>query len=132
MSDTWQCAKCGEIHIGVPLSFAADFPDMYANLTREERDTRAMIASDQCVIDQKWFFIRGCLEIPIHGRDEPFIFGVWASIREEFYDAIADCWTLEGREDVRGPFKGRLANSLSVYPETLNLKTEIRLQAVGA
>ncbi len=45
-SDGWRCATCGESHAGLPLSFAADFPDMYANMKREERDARAVIGSD--------------------------------------------------------------------------------------
>jgi hypothetical protein len=57
------------------MSFAADFPDMYANLKREDRDTRSLIDSDQCVIDQRWFFIRGYLQVPILGNDEPFVWG---------------------------------------------------------
>jgi hypothetical protein len=130
-SDTYTCATCGKTHEGLPLSFAADFPDMYANLSRDERDTRAVVGSDQCIIDQKWFFLRGCLEIPIMEQKEVFLWGLWASIREEVFDQIADCWELQGREEIRGPFKGRLANSLSIYPETLNLKLEIKLQPVG-
>jgi len=31
----------------------------------------------------------------------------------------------------RGPFKARLANSLSVYPETLNVKLRIVIQPAG-
>ena len=50
---------------------------------------------------------------------------------EEVFDQIEDCWELQGREQSRGPFKGRLANSLAEYPETLNLKTEILVQPVG-
>jgi hypothetical protein len=50
LSDGWRCATCGESHAGIPLSFAADFPDMYANMKREERDARAVIGSDQCII----------------------------------------------------------------------------------
>jgi hypothetical protein len=115
----------------MPMSFAADFPDMYANMKREERDARALIGSDQCVIDQQWFFIRGCLEVPILGSDEPFVWGLWASVKEDVYDEISDCWSLMGREKLHGHFKGRLANSLSVYPETLNLKIEIGIQPVG-
>jgi hypothetical protein len=113
------------------LSFAADFPDMYANMKTDERDLRAIIGSDQCVVDEKWLFIRGCLEIPVIGQDEPFLWGLWASVRQEVYDEISDSWTQVGREKIRGPFKGRLANSLSVYPGTLNLKLEIRIQPVG-
>ena len=113
------------------MSFAAEFPDMYANMKREERDTRALIGSDQCVIDQQRFFLRGCLEVPILGSEEAFVWGLWVSVKEEVYDEVSDFWTLEGREKLHGPYKGRLANSLTVYPETLNLKTEISLQPVG-
>ena len=131
INEGWTCATCGKSHSDVPLSFAADFPDMYANLKSEDRDLRAVIGTDQCIVDEKWFFIRGCLEIPVVGHSEPFLWGVWASVRQEAYDEISDCWTQEGREKTHGSFKGRLANSLSVYPETLNLKVEIRLEPVG-
>jgi hypothetical protein len=66
-TETWKCATCGKSHVGVPMSFAAEFPDMYANMKREERDTRALIGSDQCVIDQQRFFLWGCLEVPMLG-----------------------------------------------------------------
>jgi len=131
IDETWKCTTCGESHSDVPLSFAADFPDMYANLNSEDRDLRAVIGTDQCIVDEKWFFIRGCLEIPVVSYGEPFLWGVWTSVRREVFDEISDGWTQEGREKTHGPFKGRLANSLSVYPETLNLKIEIRIQPVG-
>ena len=75
MTKSYECATCGQIHAGLPMSFAAEFPDQYANMAREVRDTRTVISSDQCIIDQQWFFIRGCLDIPILGSDEPFL---WA------------------------------------------------------
>lgn len=114
------------------MSFAAEFPDMYANMKREERDSRAVIGSDQCIIDQQHFFIRGCLEIPILGSNDVFLWGLWASVREEVFDEISEGWEMVGREKFHGPFKGRLSNSLAEYPETLNLKLEIVLQLVGA
>lgn len=131
MSENWKCAVCGKAHEGLPMSFAADFPDMYANMTRQEREIHAIAGSDQVVIDQQWFFIRGCLELPIKQSGDIFLWGLWASVREDVYDQISDSWNLTGRERARGPFKGRLANSLSVYPSTLNLKLEIRIQPVG-
>jgi hypothetical protein len=115
----------------MPLSFAAEFPDMYAKLGRQERDARAVIGSDQCLVDEKWFFIRGCLEVPIIGAGEPFLWGLWASIREGVFDEISDSWEIAEREKTHGPFKGRIANSLPIYPETLNLKIQITIQPVG-
>jgi hypothetical protein len=100
-------------------------------MSGENRDARAIIGSDQRIIDQKWLFIRGCLEVPIIGSEEPFIWGLWAFVREQIFDEISESWETVGRENMCGPFKGRIANSLSVYPETLKLKTEIMIQPVG-
>jgi len=100
-------------------------------MNRDERDARGVRGSDQYIIDQKWFFIRGCLEIPIVGSSDIFLWGLWASVREEVFDEISECWELAGREKSRGPFKGRLGNSLSIYPETLNLKVQILIRSVG-
>ncbi len=92
----------------------------------------APVVDAPCIIDRQRFFIRGCLEIPIVGSDEVFLWGLWASVREEVFDEISECWETVGREKSRGPFKGRLGNSLAEYPETLNLKLRIVLQPVGA
>jgi hypothetical protein len=125
------CSTCGQTHEGVPLSFAADFPDMYANMSAPDRGARALISSDQCIIDEALFFLRGCLEIPILDSAEVFIWGLWVVVKEDAFNEISASWEEEGRERRRGPFKARLANSLSVYPETLNLKLRIVIQPVG-
>jgi hypothetical protein len=129
--DSYICACCGKKHSGIPPSFAADFPDPYANLSREERDTRTVVGSDQCIIDQEQFYIRGCIELPVLDTDGVFLWGVWARVHEEDFDEISDHWESEGREKKIGPYKGRLANSLSIYPETFNMKLEIQIEPVG-
>jgi hypothetical protein len=116
----------------LPFSFAANFPDLYANLKEEERDVRAVAGSDQCIVDSKYFFLRGLLEIPVIGNSEPFLWGVWASVLENVFDEVSASWELAGREKNHGPYRGRLANSLPIYPETLNLKLAIVLQPVGS
>jgi hypothetical protein len=125
------CSTCGRQHDEIPLSFAADFPDPYANLSREERENRALISSDQCIIDHDQFYLRGCIELPIVASDEIFLWGVWARIHENDFDQIHENWNSAGRENQIGPFKGRLANSLSIYPETLNMKLAIEIQPVS-
>ncbi len=129
--ETFICATCGQTHEGLAFSFAAEFPDPCANLSQDERDTRAVIGSDQVILDGQHFFLRGCLEIPIIGHSEPFLWGLWATVWEKDFDEIADCWESPDREKTHGPFKGRLANSVSDYPETMNLRLRIVLQPVG-
>jgi hypothetical protein len=113
------------------LSFAADFPDPYANLSRDDRENRALISSDQCIIDEEQFYLRGCLELPISDSSDIFLWGVWARVHEKDFDQIQEFWERVGRESVIGPFKGRLANSLAIYPDTINMKLEIRIQPAG-
>ena len=99
------CATCGQSHEGIDFSFAADSPDPYANLSSDKRDTRAILTTDHCIIDQKMFFLRGCLEIPIIGHSDPFLWGLWAIVWEKDFDEIDDCWESPGREKTHGPFK---------------------------
>ncbi len=129
---SFRCSSCGQEHAGLPLSFAANYPDPYANLSAEARELHAIVSSDQCIIDQQEFYIRGCLEIPVIGTGEVFMWGLWARISEVAFDEISDHWESEGRETMIGPYKGRLANSLSIYPDTLNQLLEVRILPVGS
>jgi len=126
------CSSCGRQHAGVPLSFAADYPDPYANLSLDERDARATAGSDQCIIDQREFYIRGCLELPILGADDVFLWGLWARVNEDVFDEIDDHWESRERENRIGPYKGRLANALPIYPDTMNQRLEIQIRPVGS
>jgi hypothetical protein len=59
-------------------TFATDAQlDLYA-IPEEEREQRFVLQSDTCVIDDKLFFVRGCIEIPVDGANEPFI---WSGYR---------------------------------------------------
>ncbi len=129
--DSYICHCCGKEHSGIPFSFAADYPDPYANLGRDQRELRAVIGSDQCIIDQEKFFIRGCLEIPVRETDQVFLWGLWATVWEKDFDEIAANWTTVGRENRIGPYRGRLANSLALYPDTFNLQITVRVKPIN-
>ena len=45
-----------------------------------DNESAASLTSDDCVIDGTAFFVRGCIEIPVHGQADPFIWGVWVSL----------------------------------------------------
>lgn len=129
---SWICATCGKSHEDIPLSFAADFPDNYAYMPEDERKHRAIANADQCVIDGKEFYVRGCLEIALHDSKEIFLWGLWASVSRECFSEMIDCREERGREKHHGPFNGWLGNSLKVYsPETFNLRLSIKLSPVG-
>lgn len=129
MTIHFHCATCGEEHEGMP-SFGAATPFSYNALPPEERETRGDLGSDECVIDEKQFFVRGCLEIPVHGSAEPFIWGVWVSVSEASFLQWIEYFDQEKRAHI-GPFFGWLNTRLSPYPDTLNLKTMVHLRDDG-
>jgi hypothetical protein len=67
MSGTRECdlrCRCSTVFYGIP---------------EDEREHRCVLQSDTCVIDDKLFFVRGCIEIPVDGANEPFIWRVGVS-----------------------------------------------------
>ena len=129
MKFEFRCRGCGEIHEGMP-SFGAEAPLSYYAIAESERASRCELGSDDCVIDRQWFFVRGCLEIPVHGADEPFSWGVWVSLSEQNFLTWVENFDQQHRSHV-GPFFGWLNAWLKPYPETASLKTHVHLRDNG-
>lgn len=127
----WHCGTCGEEHENDPFSFGADYPDPYLQLPQNERTNRARLGDSQCIIDGEKFFVRGCLEVPILGRDEKFIWGLWVSVWERDFDWIDETWNKQGREVNAQLISGRIVNELPAYPSIFNLKVKLRTREVG-
>ena len=113
------------------MSFGFDVPDPYAPLSSEERESRATLNRNECVIDDKWFFVRGYLEVPIIGTNGVFLWGLWAGVFERDFDEIHTTWDRLGGDGPFGHYKCRIANSIEEYPDSLNLKARLEVQAVG-
>jgi len=129
----FKCDCCSEIHRGSP-SFAYDKPVFYFDVPEEEREDRTFLTSDLCVIDDKIFLIRAILEIPIHGVEEPFTWGIWVSQSEENFLRYQDTYD----DDQSGITTfGWLAATMPGYNERdeegllVNLKTNVMWQAPG-
>ncbi|MFF5767240.1 DUF2199 domain-containing protein [Streptomyces tanashiensis] len=90
-----------------------------------------LLSPDQCVIRGQHYFVKGLIEIPVIGSDEPFSWGVWVSLSRGNFSRAADLWDKPGREEEE-PYFGWLTTELPIYPTTtLNLKTHVRTRPVG-
>ena len=124
------CSSCGETHRGIP-TFGWDYPIQVLDIPQEERGSRVDLGSDDCVIDNKWFYIRGCLEIPVHGYDDPFVWGAWVSLSENNFLEWVKLFGQETRSSF-GPYFGWLAGDFRPYEQTcVNLKTRVHLRDHG-
>ena len=111
-------------------TFGAKRPVSYYKIPEDEREARCQSSNDDCVIDDKWYFVRGCIDIPVHGADDDFSWGVWVSLSEDNYLTWRDYFGKAKRSHV-GPFFGWLNAWLKPYPDTINLKTMVHLRDDG-
>src|SRR5262245_25845597 len=125
----FKCTSCHQWHKGMP-TFGADAPLYYYSVPAEERGRRCSLDSDTCVVDDEFFFVRGCLDIPVIGEEEPFSWGVWVSLRKENFLIFMRCLKEPERSHI-GPFVGWLSAALPLYPDTENLKTRAHLRDNG-
>jgi hypothetical protein len=123
----FECATCGSVHEGIP-SFGWEYPAQYLAIPEAERATRATLSDDACVIDDEWFFVRGCLEIPVHGYHEPLSFGVWLSLSRASFARYAQMFDEVGRAS-GARFFGWLCTAIPGYPDTQLLKTMVQVRA---
>ena len=120
------CRTCGQSHRGLPAwHFAA--PVQALAVPRPERAKRVELTEDDCVIDAREFYVKGLLEIPVHGVQEPFVWGVWLSLSEESYLRFAESFD-DPKRSAGESFFGWLCNSVPDYPETQLLKTYVHVR----
>lgn len=111
----FKCTCCGDIHEGSP-SIGYRMPDQYASLSDEQRAAMGEINSDFCTITHEKgtdYFIRAVLEVPIHGVEEPFLWGVWVSLSEKSFRRYVE--TYDSPVEGEG-FFGWVCNAIPVYP----------------
>ncbi|MBX7173702.1 MAG: DUF2199 domain-containing protein [Pyrinomonadaceae bacterium] len=126
----FKCNTCDKIHQGVP-TFGYEFPIYYLDVPENERSERCFLTSDTCVIDDKFFFVRGCVEIHVHGEEEPFIWGVWVSLSEKSFFRFQELYEVAERDE-EPPFFGWLNTCFADYStEEENLKTNVYLRNNG-
>lgn len=131
MDYAWTCKCCGKQFNTLPLDFGMSAPDHWFEIPERERKNRGRLSSDICIIDKKDRFVRGCLEVPILGHDDIFVWGVWVSLSAKSFARVHDLWNAEIIEN-EPPMFGWLCNNISIYPSTMLLKTHLHLRAGNA
>jgi hypothetical protein len=125
----FQCGTCGRLHDHLPRDIGYRRPDAYLAIPEEERERRAEVTNDLCIVDGTLFLIRGMLYLPITDGGR-FGWGIWAAVSEDDYCTYLDAWESD-TEDETPPFAGRLANALSPYPGAEGLDVVVKLRSGG-
>jgi hypothetical protein len=129
MTLSFKCARCDEVHFGIP-AFTADAPYSYLRIPYADRHSRCILGTDDCSIDSTLLFVRGNIEISVHGQSSPLIWGVWVQLSEEHFDKWAESYDLSKRSHL-GPYPGTLDTWFSPYPQSLGMKVLLHLRDGG-
>jgi hypothetical protein len=112
------------------MHYGAAAPALWSTIPEAEREERAMLSPDLCLIDEQHAFIVGNLELPVLDSDEPFSWDVWVSLSLPHFKRAFQLWEQPERV-AEPPYFGWLSTSLPGYPETLHLKTMVHTREVG-
>ena|SRR5579859_2062630 len=122
---SFTCSICGVAHEALPhLGSAAPFH--WAD--RLASDPNSLLTEDLCIIENRDFFIRGVIEIPVHDYKHEFGWGVWVSHKRENFEIYREN---SGSADI-GPFFGWLCTKIDYYSDnTLQMRTRAHYRGGG-
>ena len=126
----YRCRTCGVWHDERPTCFGMDLPDPVVAVSEVEFRTRVERGSEQCVLDNKHFFILGNLDIPIRNSSEFIRWTVWSTLSEANYARSSELWHTTGRES-EPSYCGWLSNQIPGYPSSINIKAMVQTEPVG-
>ena len=122
----WTCACCGRSFDGLLLDVAYRCPSAYEALPDPRESDTVGLSSDFCRVDDA-LFLRACLEIPVLGLEQPFVWGVWVAVDRATWDRAAALFEADPAPD-EPSYAALLANRLQDYPDTLDLRARIRFR----
>ncbi len=126
----FKCNCCGKIYDEIPLTFGNEFPASYYSIPNNEIRTRVNYEKSLCVIDEKYFFHRVRLSIPIVDYPENLNFDIWTTISEDNFIKRNMDWNNPERIH-NEPYFGWLENEIPMYSDTFHLETISNESEVG-
>lgn len=126
----FNCSTCGQYHAVLPMCFGQSAPALWLQMSESERSKRGALSSDQCVIDEKHYFVLGRIILPVLDGPQPFCWLAWVSLSERNFLRACELWDSAGRES-EPPYFGWLQSALPYSPPTLSLKTQVHTQPLG-
>lgn len=114
------CSGCKQTHHGLfhlvafaPLAWTERYGDFIGFVGAEESG----LNDDFCTISRERFFIRGILEIPVHGAPEnAFAYSIWAEVPYNVWQVYGKNF-YDNDQDKLGTAVGELANSINGFPD---------------
>jgi len=120
------CNECGQIHRGL-AAWHFEAPLQALAIPQADLEARIALTEDDCVIDEREFYLKGLLELPVHGVGDPFVLGIWLSVSAESYRRFASVFD-DPRRSAGDRFFGWVCNEIPGYSGTMLLKANLHVR----
>jgi hypothetical protein len=127
---TWKCSQCGQSHDEPPRSYGFDSPLAWHLTPEANRRERSELHEEFCILNDKDFFVRGSLEIPVVDSESPFVWDVWVSLSAVNFERTMSLMEDQNRT-AEQPYFGWLSSRIQIYPDTYLLKTRVHTRELG-
>jgi len=128
------CATCRETHVGL-FDLGCDAPEPWPEAPTVEPNSALVgrshvLTQDFCIVEGRDYFIRCVCRLPIVGaaEDEYLAYGVWSTLSPRNFEVYRDTFD-SGEQEGLGPWFGWFSNRLKGYPDTLNMKCQVKPRA---
>jgi len=122
-SATWTCNSCSDQHEGMfdLMAFAPEhwLKDEVYEPNSALRLDGDFLSEDFCVLGGKYFFVRGVLEIPVHGVAEKFGLGAWSTLSRVNFERYIEAFDSGSHSDL-GPWGGWFGNWFKPFEDSRN------------
>ena len=124
-----KCPCCEKMVPANSIELAFKKPDAIASMDDDEIEETCKYNEDIFICEEKYFYVRCVLPLPVHDKGENYCLGVWAQVSENSYNHIYETWDIEDQTNEK-PLKGLLAN---IVPLTTGSEdAEITVQLIGS
>lgn len=138
----WKCGTCDQWHTGPCLDFGVDSPYYWSEAHQKashrfsllpswsKKHNKTFLDEDYCAIEDRDFFVRGIIHLPIIGAADTFRWGVWGSLSRDNFEKLRKMDEDPKRVDLPSMFSW-LSTKIPEYPDTLSLKMYAYQQEPG-
>ncbi len=132
LDEGWRCATCQAEHRGI-MDIGSPAPGYWTQGGAPEPNSALrmdcdFLGEDLCVIGGRDFFVRGVMEIPVHGLDESFGIGCWSTLSRKNFEAYVESWD---EPSVGLSWPGWYSTWLAPYPTTINQPCRVESRQKG-
>ena len=124
-----KCPCCDKMVPANSMELTCIKPDAIASMDEDEIEETCKYNDDIYICEEKYFYVRCVLPLPVHDKGENYNLGVWAQVSENSYNHIYEMWDIKDQTNEK-PLKGLLANDV---PLTVGSEdAEISVQLIGS